>query len=84
MRINNKTVRIGGEMINPITIFIGDSNAKIAATNPTEFGKPGETMVSIPGGTMKDARDFLNEPGIRCTLRTARAFVLFGIGTNHL
>jgi hypothetical protein len=83
-RINNKTVRIGGEMVDPITVYIGDSNAKIAATNPTEFGHPGETLVSIPGGTMKDVRDFLNEPGIRRTLRTAKAFVLFGIGTNDL
>jgi hypothetical protein len=84
MRINNKTVRIGGEMLDPKTIYIGDSNTKVAATNPTEFSRPGETMVSIPGGTMKDVRDFLNEPGIRCTLRTATAFVLFGIGTNDL
>jgi hypothetical protein len=84
MRINNKTVRIGGKMVDPITIYIGDSNAKIAATNPTEFGKPGEMIVSIPGGTMKDAEDFLNKPGIRRTLRTATAFVLVGIGTNNL
>jgi hypothetical protein len=84
MSINNKSVRIWGEMVDPKTIFIDDSNAKIAATNPTEFGKPGEMIVSIPGGTMKDARDFLDKPGIRCTLRTATAFVLLGIGTNDL
>jgi hypothetical protein len=84
MRVNNKTVRIGREMLDPITIYICDSNAKIAATNPTEFGKPGEMIASIPGGTIKDAEDFLNEPGIRRTLRTATAFVLLGIGTNNL
>jgi hypothetical protein len=84
MRINNKTVRIGGEMLDPKTIYIGDSNTKVAATNPTEFGHPGEMLVAIPGATMKDVKDFLDEPGIRCTLRTARAFVLFGIGTNDL
>jgi hypothetical protein len=84
MRVNNKTVRIGGEMLDPKTIYICNSNAKVAATNPTEFGKPGEMIASIPGGTMMDAEDFLNEPGIRRTLRTATAFVLFGIGTNDL
>jgi hypothetical protein len=84
MRINNKTVRIGGEMLDPITIYISDSNVKIAATNPTEFGRPGEMIVSIPGGTIKDVKDFLDEPGIRCTLRTATTFVLLGIGTNNL
>jgi hypothetical protein len=84
MRVNNKTVRIGGEMVDPKTIYICDSNAKVAATNPTEFGKPGKMIASISGGTMKDAEDFLNEPGIRRTLRTATAFVLFGIGTNNL
>jgi hypothetical protein len=84
MRINNKFVRIGGEMIDPKTIFIADSNAKIAAINPAGFALSGEMIVAIPGGTIKDAVDFLNEPGIRRTFTTVEAFVLFGIGTNDL
>jgi hypothetical protein len=83
-RVSGGWATRGGNPDQPQTVIIGDMNLKTASKDPTTFElKERDQVVSIWGGTLKEAQDFFGHPK-PYTLRNVKNIVFLGYGTDML